>query len=63
MKKILIALMILGTISANIFAQEYDIVETGEEVKLYNNEVYLTVGTPSLMQECSGLLLRALQIL
>ena len=55
MKKILIALMILGTISANIFAQEYDIVETGEEVKLYNNEVYLTVGTPSLVGLFAGM--------
>ena len=50
MKKILIALIILGTICANTFAQEYDVVEVGEESKIaFTNEAYLTVGTPSFV--------------
>ena len=55
MKKILIALMILGAICANTFAQEYDIVETGDEVRTFDNEVYLTVGTPSLIGLFAGM--------
>ena len=55
MKKILITLMLLGTICANTFAQEYDIVEAGEEVDFNNSEVYLTVGTPSLVGVLVGL--------
>ena len=47
MKKIIIALLILGTICVNTFAQAYDVVEAGEEVDINNNEVYLTVGTMS----------------
>ena len=55
MKKILIALMLLGTICVNSFAQEYDIVETGDEVRTFDNEVYLTVGTPSLVGLFAGM--------
>ena len=55
MKKILIALMLLGAICANSFAQEYDIVETGDEVRTFDNEVYLTVGTPSLVGLFAGM--------
>ena len=48
MKKIIIALMLLGAICANTFAQEYDIVEAGEEIDLgLNDEVYLSVGSIS----------------
>ncbi len=50
MKKILIALMLLGAICANTFAQEYDIIEAGEEITVNPNEVYLSVGTPSTLQ-------------
>ena len=50
MKKILIALMLLGAICANTFAQEYDVVEVGEEVNTRVNEVYLSVGTMSALQ-------------
>ena len=50
MKKIIIALMLLGSIFANIFAQEYDVVEVGEEVNTQVNEVYLSVGTISVLQ-------------
>ena len=50
MKKILIALMLLGAICANTFAQEYDVVEVGEEITVNPNEVYLSVGTPSTLQ-------------
>ena len=50
MKKIIIALILVGTICANIFAQEYDIVEAGEETQVSkNNEVYLSVGMPSFL--------------
>ena len=45
MKKILIALLLLGTIFANSFAQEYDVVEVGEEVSKNKDEVYVTIGT------------------
>ncbi len=44
MKKILIALMLLGSIFANTFAQEYDVVEVGEEVDFNTEEVYATAG-------------------
>ena len=47
MKKILIALMLLGSIFANTFAQEYDVVEVGEEVTKNPNEVYVTTGIMS----------------
>ena len=50
MKKIIIALMLLGAICANTFAQEYDIVEAGEEVSTNANEVYVSVGTMSCLQ-------------
>ena len=50
MKKILIALMLLGAICANTFAQEYDVVEVGEEVNTKVNEIYLSVGTASVLQ-------------
>ena len=50
MKKILIALLLLGSIFANSFAQEYDVVEVGEEVNTQVNEVYLSVGTISALQ-------------
>ena len=49
MKKLFIALVLMGTVFANTFAQEYEVVETGEEFDFNNNEVYLTVGTPSGM--------------
>ena len=55
MKKIIIALMLLGTICANSFAQEYDIVETGEEIDFKNSEAYLTIGMPSFLGLFSGL--------
>ena len=47
MKKIILALVLMGAICANTFAQAYDVVEAGEEVDINNNEVYLTVGTMS----------------
>ena len=47
MKKIIIALLLLGTICVNSFAQGYDIIEAGEEVNFNHNEVYLGVGTVS----------------
>ena len=47
MKKIIIALLLLGSIFVNAFAQEYDVVEAGQEVDFNNNEVYLAVGAPS----------------
>jgi hypothetical protein len=47
MKKIIIALLILGTICANTFAQEYEVIEAGQEVSGNTNEVYLTAGTMS----------------
>ena len=50
MKKIIIALLLLGSIFANTFAQEYDVVEVGEEVNTQVNEVYLSVGTISVLQ-------------
>ncbi len=55
MKKIIIALLLMGTIFANIFAQEYDVVETGEMVDFNNNEVYLSVGMPSFLGLFSGM--------
>ncbi len=55
MKKIIIALMLLGAICANTFAQEYDIVEVGEEVNFNHNEVYLTAGMPSFLGLFSGM--------
>lgn len=55
MKKILITLMLLGTICANTFAQEYDVVEVGEEVNFNHNEVYLTAGMPSFLGLFSGM--------
>ena len=56
MKKIIIALILVGTICANIFAQEYDIVEAGEETQVSkNNEVYLSVGMPSFLGLFSGM--------
>ena len=55
MKKIIIALLILGTICANTFAQEYEVVEAGELDNFNNNEVYLTAGMPSFLGLFSGL--------
>ena len=56
MKKIIIALLVLGTICANTFAQEYDVVEVGEESKIaFTNEAYLTVGTPSFVGLFAGM--------
>ncbi len=55
MKKILIALMLLGAICANTFAQEYDVIEVGEEVNFNHNEVYLTAGMPSFLGLFSGM--------
>ena len=55
MKKIIIALLLLGSIFANTFAQEYDIVEAGEMVDFNNNEVYLSVGMPSFLGLFSGM--------
>ncbi|MBO4533137.1 MAG: hypothetical protein J5726_05505 [Treponema sp.] len=55
MKKILIALMLLGAICANSFAQGYDIVEAGDEVDFNHNEVYLTAGLPSFVGLFSGM--------
>ncbi len=49
MKKIIITLMLLGTICVNTFAQEYDVVEVGEEFTSKSNEVYLSVGQPSFI--------------
>ena len=49
MKKIIIALLILGTICVNTFAQEYDVVEVGEEVDFNHSEVYATAGIPSFL--------------
>ena len=55
MKKIIIALMLLGSIFANIFAQEYDVVEVGEEVDFNSSELYVTAGLPSFLGLFSGL--------
>ena len=55
MKKIIIALLILGTICVNTFAQEYEVVEAGELDNFNNNEVYLTAGMPSFLGLFSGL--------
>ena len=55
MKKIIIALMLLGAICVNTFAQEYDIVEAGEEVDFNNSEVYLSVGMPSFLGLFTGM--------
>lgn len=55
MKKIIIALLVLGTICANTFAQEYDVVEAGEEINFNHNEVYLAAGMPSFLGLFSGI--------
>ena len=55
MKKILIALMLLGAICVNTFAQEYDIVEVGEEVDFNHSEVYLAAGMPSFLGLFAGM--------
>lgn len=55
MKKIIIALLILGTLCVNVFAQEYDIVEVGEEVDFNHSEVYLSAGLPSFAGLFSGI--------
>ena len=57
MKKIIIALILLGAVCANTFAQEYDVVETGEEVNTKLNEVYLSVGTISALQVSMDILI------
>ena len=49
MKKLIIALLLLGSIFANTFAQEYDVVEVGEEVDFNHSEVYATAGIPSFL--------------
>ena len=55
MKKILIALLLLGAICANSFAQEYDVVNAGEEVDFKHSEAYLAAGFPSFVGIWSGL--------
>ena len=55
MKKIIIALMLLDTICVNTFAQEYDIVEAGEEVDFNHSEVYLAAGMPSFLGLFAGM--------
>ena len=55
MKKILIALMLLGAICANTFAQEYDVVDAGEEINFKHNEVYLAAGMPSFVSLYAGM--------
>ena len=55
MKKLLISILLMTTIFAGVFAQGYDIVEAGDEYDFYNNEVYLTAGSPS----CIGLIIGA----
>ena len=55
MKKILIALMLLGAICANTFAQEYDVVDAGEEINFNHNEVYLAAGLPSFVSLYAGM--------
>ena len=55
MKKIIIALMLLGAICVNSFAQEYDIVEAGEEVDFNHSEVYLAAGMPSFLGLFAGM--------
>ena len=55
MKKIIIALMLLGAVCVNAFAQGYDIVEAGDEVDFNHNEVYLTAGLPSFLGLFSGM--------
>ena len=50
MKKIVLALILLSTIFAASFAQEYDIVVTGEEaLPSKDNEVYFSVGSISTL--------------
>ena len=55
MKKIIIALMLLGAICANTFAQEYDVVDAGEEINFKHNEVYLAAGMPSFVSLYAGM--------
>ena len=57
MKKIIIALMLLGTICANTFAQEYDVVEAGEEFNANVNEVYVSAGSVSAINVFSTMFL------
>ena len=55
MKKIILALLIMGTICVNTFAQAYDVVEAGEEVDFNHSEVYLSAGMPSFLGIFSGI--------
>ena len=55
MKKILIALILMGAVFTNIFAQGYDVVEAGEKDEFNHSEVYLTGGTISFVGLFSGL--------
>ncbi len=55
MKKIIITLLLLGTICVNTFAQAYDVVEAGEEVDFNHSEVYLSAGMPSFLGLFSGM--------
>ena len=55
MKKIIIALLLLGSIFANTFAQEYDVIEVGEEVDFNSSEIYVAAGLPSFIGLFSGL--------
>ncbi len=49
MKKLLISLLLLGSVFANTFAQAYDVVEAGEDYNDKANEVYFSVGTTSTL--------------
>ena len=55
MKKLIIALLLLGSFCVNVFAQDVEEVNvsTGEDFK--HNEVYLSAGTSSLIGAFSGL--------
>ena len=55
MKKLIIALLLMGSIFANTFAQEYDDVEAGEMVDFNNNEMYFSAGIPSFIGLFSGM--------
>ena len=55
MKKIILALLLMGTICVNTFAQAYDVVEAGEEVDFNHSEVYLSAGMPSFLGFFSGM--------
>ena len=55
MKKIIIALILMGAVFSNTFAQGYDVVEAGERDEFNHSEVYLTAGLPSFLGLFSGM--------